>query len=236
MSIFPNRTACVSLEGPFSDIENALYFSNPDRQVLSWNLPQELLRLGPEWNQAVTSRRQEFCAGRACAALALDLLGSTDLSVGRARDRRPIWPRGFVGSISHTRDFAIVIISSTDLLSSVGVDAERCVSPLLRLEIEGRVLSESERLQAPKWMSPEEFLSCAFAAKEAVYKALNPLDNVFRDFRDLDLRELNSSGLFKVFDSKSSRTLTGTWKKFADLFVCETSVAAEKTTRIIDVF
>jgi enterobactin synthetase component D len=236
MRDFQKASACVSLEGSFADIANSEFFLNPDRQVLTWALPRELLSLGPEWSQAVTSRRQEFCAGRACAALALNHLGSADLSVGRAQDRRPIWPRGFVGSISHTRDFAIALVASNDFASSVGVDAERTVSRLLRLEIEERVLSVNERSRAPDSLSPEEFFSCAFAAKEAVYKALNPLDNVYRDFRDLHLRELSPSGLFKVFDTKSTQMLSGTWKKFADLFVCETRLVIEESSRIIDVF
>lgn len=236
MSEFPGVSACVSLEASFESIEDAVFYSNPDRQALSWTLPMELLRLGPEWDKAALSRRQEFCAGRACAAMALQRLGAADLVVGRARDRRPIWPQGFVGSISHTRDFAIAAVTSTQAASSLGIDAERTISPLLRLEIEARILSASEVLLAPSELSAEEFLTLVFAAKEATYKTLNPLDNVFRDFRDLELKELHPTGLFKVFDRKSTQSLYGKWKKFADLFVCEVSLAPKATLQIADIF
>ena len=67
-------------------------------------------------------RKNAFSSGRFAVHLAQNELGleaSEILAVGR----RPIWPAGQVGAITHSNDFAAAIVSC-DLLS-VGMDIER---------------------------------------------------------------------------------------------------------------
>src|SRR5215469_16812348 len=53
--------------------------------------------------RAVEKRRAEFATGRACAHAALDAWGAPDAPLLPGPDRAPLWPDGFVGSISHAR-------------------------------------------------------------------------------------------------------------------------------------
>src|SRR5712692_4858780 len=53
-------------------------------------------------------RQLIFDTGRACAAELLADLGSRETSVAMAADRSPVWPQGYVGSITHTDDLVAV--------------------------------------------------------------------------------------------------------------------------------
>ena len=53
-------------------------------------------------DKAVQKRKAEFLAGRYCARAALAQLdGSLAVNIGIGANREPLWPPGFVGSITH---------------------------------------------------------------------------------------------------------------------------------------
>ncbi|MCX7808612.1 MAG: 4'-phosphopantetheinyl transferase superfamily protein, partial [Deltaproteobacteria bacterium] len=85
-------------------------------------------------------------------------------------DRAPKWPEGLTGSISHSKEWALVAIT-TEANGRVGVDVEHrehLEEPLWEM-----VFTETE-VARWKGLSREEQLRCAlvgFCAKEAVYKA-----------------------------------------------------------------
>lgn len=51
--------------------------------------------------------------------------GPTDAVVGRDQAGCPLWPAGFVGSISHAHDQTVVLVARSDAVAAVGVDIER---------------------------------------------------------------------------------------------------------------
>ncbi|MCZ9343053.1 enterobactin synthetase, partial [Streptomyces sp. TRM76130] len=65
---------------------------------------------------------EQFTAGRRAAAAALASAGSVDRVVPRAPDGRPVFPRGFPGSISHTEQLAVAAVVPG--AQAVGVDIE----------------------------------------------------------------------------------------------------------------
>ena len=51
---------------------------------------------------AAQTRIEQFTAGRVCSRIALGRFGvATTTPILRGEDRAPIWPPGFVGTISH---------------------------------------------------------------------------------------------------------------------------------------
>src|SRR5207249_10625362 len=61
-------------------------------------------------------RQSIFDMGRACAAELLAELGARETSVAMAADRSPVWPQGYVGSITHTDDLlGVAVARRTDL-------------------------------------------------------------------------------------------------------------------------
>src|SRR5438309_9961231 len=74
-------------------------------------------------------RQSIFDMGRACAAELLAELGAGETSVGMAADRSPVWPRGYVGSITHTDDVVGVVVARLAYVRSIGVDEAAGVKP-----------------------------------------------------------------------------------------------------------
>jgi len=132
----------------------------------------EQLPLYPEEAHHTTNmspgRRCDFWMGRSAARRALSDLGA-DPGPVRADHRWPTFPPGTVGSVSHSGGVAVAIVGSAMRFRSLGVDLE--LRPLdataARL-----VLGPGEF----SWLAAgERTCAEAFSAKEAAFKALDPL-------------------------------------------------------------
>jgi enterobactin synthetase component D len=129
------------------------------------------------------SRVREHLAGRLCAEAALRDAGSLDTTVGVAAEGMPLWPDGFVGSITHTGRYACAAVGPSARLRGLGIDSEpllsadvlREIAPLLLVEAEEALLAGDDRLLAA---------TLVFSAKESLYKCLRPLAGVFFELAD----------------------------------------------------
>lgn len=130
----------------------------------------------------VVNARRASAAARIVARALLARLGRAGASVPRGASGAPIWPAGIIGSLAHDDQVAVAAAGRQVDFSSVGIDVEPAV-PL-----------------APEILSlvgtPEELCRFAgeplggrllFAAKEAVYKAVYPLDRIFLEFHDIEV-------------------------------------------------
>ena len=75
-------------------------------------------------SRAVPRRRDEFRSGRACARRALADLECPLQGIPADSRRLPVWPSGFVGSISHGAGLCIAQVARTRDFLGVGVDIE----------------------------------------------------------------------------------------------------------------
>jgi 4'-phosphopantetheinyl transferase EntD len=94
----------------------------------------------------------------------------------------PVWPDGFVGSIAHDSSFAIAAIAAQREYLSVGVDiepAEPLAADLLDIVATAK---ERDRIQDDPCQG-----RLLFAVKEAIYKAVYPLDGTFLDHHDVEV-------------------------------------------------
>jgi 4'-phosphopantetheinyl transferase EntD len=132
---------------------------------------------------AVSSRRDEFVAGRVCARAALLALGAASTTVPRGSDRAPEWPDGFVGSISHSGGFAFAAAARASEARALGLDVEQ-ISRFETARITRLVTTASERT---RFDISTETLAIIFSAKEAVYKCLYPLLRQFLEFDAIEL-------------------------------------------------
>ena len=128
--------------------------------------PQEEALVG----KAAPKRRREFALGRACAHAALEKLGCEQGVIGRSASGAPLWPKGIVGSITHTKDYAAAVVGEARHFSGIGVDAER-IGGVTR-ELWPRLFDDAERdyLQNLDEAVRPEIATLAFSAKEACYK------------------------------------------------------------------
>ena len=134
---------------------------------------------------AVAKRRQEFAAGRACARLLLAQFGVLDFALRMADDRRPLWPDGLAGSITHTEHFCAVVVAETSRLRAVGIDSE--ISGSVKPALWRSICTAPER----RWLETLEpsqqgaAATLIFSAKEAFYKLQYPLMRQKLRFQDV---------------------------------------------------
>jgi len=140
-------------------------------------------------------RRSEFAQGRACLHGLLEEMGETR-KVGSADDRSPIWPGGFVGSLSHSDAWIWGCVARETELVSIGIDTELVASRTLRQDVQDTVATESEwSLVRQSGLTPEEAFTLVFSAKEAFYKCWHPLVKTYFDFFDVEVVALTPTTL-----------------------------------------
>jgi 4'-phosphopantetheinyl transferase EntD len=152
-------------------------------------------------SQALQRRRSHFALGRAAARDALVELGLAPTPIGRGPEREPLWPEGIVGTISHSGDLALAIVGWRSDYAGLGVDIEG-FSPGVSARALRLVCTASERV----WLAcrPENWRTVLFSAKEAVFKALFPIERVWLGFADAELTFDDAAGAFEARLLKSA--------------------------------
>lgn len=146
--------------------------------------PQEALAV----QNAVPKRREEFAAGRACARHALAALGCVAAPLPRGADRRPVWPEGITGSITHTQGYCAAAVAKRRDIMSIGIDAEMIGS------VDDDVLhlictpAERTRLAAMDRAQRAEAATIVFSAKEAFFKCQAAAGGYLTSFQDVELQ------------------------------------------------
>ena len=165
--------------------------SPADSRDVEWSasLPERL-------SNAREPRIVTFLAGRYCAGQALAAAGAgRDAVVEFGVDREPIWPDGFVGSITHTADFAGAVVTRKNGVIGIGIDTENLLSEAQAQELRQTVAPEYSEINfvGPDADGEEDALlvSCLFSAKESIYKCLHPLVREFFEFSDVSVTKLD---------------------------------------------
>lgn len=144
-----------------------------DREIAAQN-PAEY-RLAA---RMMPNRRADFLAGRCALRRALADAGLPELSlppIPIGNRNQPQLRPGITASVSHSGGIAVAIAAKAARFSSVGIDLELSGLPVRAAHL---VLTEPELAWMARASSPagrEHRLVTAFSAKEAVYKALDPI-------------------------------------------------------------
>jgi len=144
-------------------------------------LPAEAAHLG----RAVAKRVQEFAAGRLCVRRALHEYGIDQFPLRVAADRQPVWPEGFVGSITHTAGLCAAVVAESRTIAAVGIDSEIVghVTPDIWSTI--CVAREADWVNSLRPSERAAAVTLIFSAKEAFYKCQYPLVAEWLDFHDV---------------------------------------------------
>jgi len=141
---------------------------------------------------AVASRQFEFFSGRYYARNALAKAGCLPEMILRAPKGNPIWPKGFLGSITHDQQQAIAVVIREGNIKGIGIDlilnaatVEPHLQSLIATDDELQYLAQAFPAIPP--------LALAFGAKESVVKAVSPLIDHYLDLLDIHLSLENSS-------------------------------------------
>jgi 4'-phosphopantetheinyl transferase EntD len=131
---------------------------------------------------SVVKRRRASGAARIVARELLAQLGCAySTALPKSTSGAPIWPQGIVGSLAHDSRFAIAAVGRRHDVAALGIDIEPAESLPFELDL---IATPRERLSISSYRHIGRLL---FSAKEAVYKAVHPLDNVFLEHHDVEI-------------------------------------------------
>ena len=122
----------------------------------------------------------QFSTGRHCIRLVQEYLSLPAFEVIPG-EHGPIWKEGYIGSISHNCEFAVGILMSD--LRAVGIDIEHIGR--LKAKTANRIATLKEIAQYSE--EPTFDWTLLFSAKEAVFKAINPLVRRYFGFREVEI-------------------------------------------------
>lgn len=144
-------------------------------------------------NQAVVKRKSEFLAGRIAAQAILSRLKKDHYQIVVGDNRSPVWPQGYIGTISHTGREAICLMASDKDLEIIGVDIENWLTEETAASIEKSIVSEPEVRIVEKLDMPfHHALTIVFSAKESLFKALYPSVGRYFGFEVAQLARLDT--------------------------------------------
>lgn len=134
-------------------------------------------------------RQRESASGRALARSLLAQCGASDGAVGRGADGAPLWPAGFIGTISHTAALLAVAVAPAHALAGIGIDVELSDGLRDTAAIDAVCLDAAERALADACaLGHAQARVLFFSAKEALYKCLYPRLRRYIDFSDVAVR------------------------------------------------
>jgi 4'-phosphopantetheinyl transferase EntD len=131
---------------------------------------------------AVVGARRASGAARIVARELLAQLGHPRAPLPRSASGAPVWPAGIAGSLAHDDEVAVAAVGRQRDVGSVGIDVEPAV--LLPPDMLELIATPNERSKIAADPLRGKLL---FAAKEAVYKAVYPLERAFLEFRDIEV-------------------------------------------------
>ena len=121
-----------------------------------------------------------FVSGRRCVRALQKRLGLTEFELPTG-EFGPMWPKGLVGSISHSKELAAATILRDAL--GVGIDIER--QRRLKVDAVRRVATKGEYSRYS--VVPDFDWTLLFSAKESVFKAFSPLARRYIGFQEVEL-------------------------------------------------
>lgn len=128
----------------------------------------------PDWH---AGRIADYVAGRLVAEYLLPQ--ECERTIATSASGAPIWPRGWTGSISHSRigklGRAVAVVVPENSCRSVGVDTQYHPAGLLKPALLQRVCLPGEWGACDNVRDDKTRFALIFSAKESAYKALNGL-------------------------------------------------------------
>lgn len=159
--------------------------------------------------RAVARRQREFRAGRLFARAALGQLGVPPQPI-LAEGRRPLWPAGTLGSITHTEGRCAAAVARLGVFVGIGLDVE--CSDAVTPDLHRHVLTAGERdwLRSMPAEDRNRWATLTFSAKEAFYKSLAELDVGFVGFDEVRItHQANGAIQVLALSAELKRVLAG---------------------------
>lgn len=163
---------------------------------------------------SINKRKIEFLLGRCCAYDALFKFSNEVGFLARTKNGQPVWPDGFVGSISHSTREILAVAAHKENYLSVGIDVEKIICKQDAIILIDMILNLDEK-NLIKGMSEQDMLmvvTLIFSVKESFYKLINNVSEINLDFNVISLLEFDRNSyvirINKTINSKFTHGLT----------------------------
>jgi enterobactin synthetase component D len=166
----------------------------------------------PAVERSVPRRRGEYLAGRRAARAALLEHGVAACHIGTGGDRAPVWPEGYIGSITHSVRMAAAVACPAGAVRGIGIDIEHVDGSDALDAIGHSVVNDAERMQLTDLAGAHGWpvaLVIAFSAKESFYKATARAVGRLFDFDAVRLASCSADEGW--LDFESTTVLSGTF-------------------------
>lgn len=138
---------------------------------------------------SVDRRVDEFSTGRWMARKGLAFLGCPPHPITKGEYCQPIWPKGFIGSLTHENNLCALVIGRSELtsFSSIGIDLAYCYNSIdPGMELSSLFVSDESEVLA---VTQLYHVQCPYLAllslKESAVKALSGHFNSFLDLKHI---------------------------------------------------
>lgn len=176
-------------------VESAELFHDPEDLGL---FPEEHAQIA----RAIGKRQREYAGARRCARAAMGALGLDPVAIVKDEGGAPRWPRGIVGSMTHTEGYRAAALGFSMQVRSIGIDAEQHgplpsdgVLESVSLPAEREWLDAVGGGEAEPGEAGVHWGRLLFSAKESTYKAWHPLTGRWLGFEDAHITfSLESEG------------------------------------------
>ena len=159
----------------------------PEVSEFEFPVEQESLSMAGDY------RKCEFVAGRECARAALEQVGFARGPILPDEYGVPVWPKGAVAALSHSRGYCAAIAGRASEYRTLGLDLEK--TNRLSASAIKRTVHPSEQAYVQE---DQRKASLIFSAKESFFKAQFPLWHTHGNFHDLELAVDEESGRMTV--------------------------------------
>lgn len=183
-----NKHEFIIREAPLNSInrflDSSIYHCNFNIEKYTDALFLELnIHFPKSLQKASDKRKAEYLSGRYCAKKCLENLNIKNFTVKSDKNRCPIWPKSLKGSITHTQDTAISVVSSSPSVAGIGIDVESIVSEKTTNDIKEKIIYGYENsLLNMSSASQESIFSLIFSIKESFFKAAYPSTGYYFGF------------------------------------------------------
>lgn len=167
-------------------IYDSNYYSQDEALRLGVKLPDKIINSSKK-------RQAEFAVGRFLAHKEINKKGIyvDDIAIGE--NRCPLWPKGIIGSISHSDNYAVCCVLYNKECAGIGIDIEEIKNSFVCLEVLNIIatVKEINILKNLGFSSDRSAVIC-FSAKESAFKAIYPFLKIYIDFSDSELTVLEN--------------------------------------------
>lgn len=161
--------------------------------------------------EGVSEKRiKDFSSGRFCAREVLGRLGNVNSEILIGPGKEPLWPDGFVGSISHSKNIVGAVVSKSSQLVSIGLDIEKMGR--VKKGMWNILFTQNEQKFLNTLSNDEEvfYTTLYFSMKESFYKLQFPLTQKYLGFTDVELIQKNGKFKLEILkDFKGKEQLPG---------------------------